>query len=88
MGVALLHVGGNLLELVTRGGLSGGKEFAGGLVGGRCGSELLSGGVVDLTLLGLALLSWEEDELGLVGGKSLNVELELLLTGEIGRAHV
>lgn len=81
MSITLLHVCGNLLELVFGGNNSLGKELAGGLVGGRCGSDLLSGGVVDLTLLGLALLSWEEDELGFVGGESLDVELELLLTG-------
>ena len=45
------------------------------------GLDLLNGGVVDETLLGFALLSGEEDELGLVGVESLDVELELLVAG-------
>lgn len=50
---------------------------------GGCGSglELLGGGVVDLTLLGLVLASGEDDELALVGVKSGDVHLELLDAG-------
>lgn len=35
--------------------------------------ELISGGVVDLTLLWLISSSWEQDQLGFILGKSLNV---------------
>ncbi len=38
--------------------------------------ELFDGGVVDLSLLGLGLSSWEEDELALVALKSLLVLLK------------
>ena len=47
--------------------------------GGRL--ELLGGGVVDLTLLGLVLASGEDDELALVGVKSGDVHFKLLNAG-------
>lgn len=51
-------------------------------LGGRSsGLELLSGGVVDETLLWLVLASGEDDELALVGVQSGNVHLQLLLGG-------
>ena len=80
MGVDLLHVSGDGLELVGDGGDGLGEDLAGDLVG--CGSRgHLSGGrVVDETLLGLTVTSWEEDQLGLVSVESLSVQLELLLT--------
>lgn len=57
------------------------------LVVGSNSLELLSGGVVDLTLLWLAFLQWEQDQLGLVGAESLSVELELLSAG-VGSAMI
>lgn len=41
----------------------------------------LSGGVVDLTLLSLALLQWEQDQFRLVSAESLSVELQLFSAG-------
>lgn len=58
-----------------------GQGAAGHLGGGGRGLELLSGGVVDKTLLGLVLASGEDDELALVGVESGDVQLQLLLGG-------
>lgn len=41
----------------------------------------LSGGVVDLTLLSLAFLQWEQDQFRLVSAESLSVELHLFSGG-------
>lgn len=63
------------------GGLGWGSAWhdsATDLGGGSWSLESLSGGVIDLSLLGLALLEWEQDELGLVGAQSFGVELQLL----------
>ena len=81
VGINLLHVGGDGLELVFGDGGGSWEDLAGDLV--RCGGGLhLSGSsVVDQTLLSLAILSWEQDELGFVGVESLSVQLELLLAG-------
>ena len=57
------------------------ENAAGDLVLGSSGLELLSSRVVNLVLLWLVSAAWEEDDLGLVRVKSLNVELELLLAG-------
>jgi hypothetical protein len=54
---------------------------AGNLGGGGSGLELLSGGVVDKTLLRLVIASGEDDKLALVGVKSGDVQLELLFAG-------
>ena len=58
-----------------------GQGDTGDLGGGGGGFELFSGGVVDFTLLGLVFTSGEEDKLALVGVKSGDVQLELLLAG-------
>lgn len=58
-----------------------GQRDTGDLGGGGGGFELLSGSVVDFTLLGLVFTSGEEDKLALVGVKSCDVQLELLLAG-------
>ena len=79
MSVDLLHVGGDGLELVLGSGDGSWKDLAGDLVACGSGRHLSGGGVVDQTLLGLAVLSGEEDELGLVGVETLSVKLELLL---------
>jgi len=79
--VNLLHVGGDGLELVGNDGDGLGEDLAGDLVGSGGRSDLSGGRVVDETLLGLTVTSWEEDELGLVGVESLSVKLELLLAG-------
>ena len=80
VGVLFLHVSSDSLELVLRHGDDLGKDLSGDLVG--CGGRLyLRGGrVVDETLLGLTVTSWEQDQLRLVRAKSLSVQLELLLT--------
>lgn len=57
------------------------KDSSANLVVGSWSLKNLSGGVVDLSLLWLALLAWEEDQLGLVGAKSFSVELQLLSRG-------
>ena len=77
MGVRLLHGGGDLLELVRRDNDGSGENLSWGLNG--VGASV--GGVVDESLLGLAFLSGEKNELGLVGTESFDVELELLLAG-------
>jgi hypothetical protein len=51
------------------------------LVVGGGGLDLLSGSIVDLTLLGLVLTTGEEDHLGSVLGEASGVDLELLLAG-------
>ena len=81
MGVALLVLGGDRSELILGLDDNAGEHDAGDLVAGGGGLHLLSSRVVDETLLGLAIASGEEDELGLVGVESLDVELELLLAG-------
>jgi len=53
------------------------KNLANDLVFSGCWFKLLSSGIVDLTLLGLAFTSWEKDELALVGVKSCDVQLQL-----------
>ena len=81
VGVCLLHVSSDSLELVLNDGDGLGEDLAGDLVGCGSRSNLSGGRVVDETLLGLTVTSWEEDELGLVGVESLSVKLELLLAG-------
>lgn len=74
----LLVVGGDGGE----GGLllgSGSGQDDARVVGGSGGLALLGGGVVDESLLGLAVLSGEEDQLRLVLVESLHVQLQLLL---------
>jgi len=81
VGIRLLHVSSDGLELVFRcGGLSW-KEFAGWLVGGGSRLHLSGGRVIDETLLGLAVASWEQDQFRLVRVQSLCVQLQLFLTG-------
>jgi len=58
---------------------SAGQHLSDDLIGGGGGLDLLSGRVVDQTLLGLAFTLGEEDEFGFVRVESLSVELELLL---------
>jgi hypothetical protein len=81
VGTTLLELLGDGGELVAGSGGGSGKDTAGGLGRGSSRLALLGGGVVDQTLLDLAVLSGEEDELGLVGVESLDVELLLLLGG-------
>lgn len=54
------------------------KNSSTDLGGGSWSLKSLSSGVIDLSLLGLAFLEWEQDELGLVGAQSFGVELQLL----------
>ena len=81
VGAELFVCGGDGGELVLAGGGSSGKDLTGDLVacGGR--SDLVGGRVVDETLLDLALLSGEQDELLLVLVESSDVQAHLLLTG-------
>ena len=57
------------------------ENFTENLVIGGGRLELLSGGVIDLSLLGLVLASGEEDEFALVGVESCDVHCKLLLAG-------
>jgi len=79
MSTAFLELLGDSGELVGGDGGDSGEDSTGWLGGGGSRLALLGGGVVDQTLLDLAVLSGEEDELGLVGVESLRVELLLLL---------
>ena len=81
VGAAFLELLGDSGELVALDGGNSGEDLTGSLGGGSSRLALLGGGVVDETLLDLAVLSGEEDKLGLVGVKSLDVELLLLLAG-------
>ena len=81
MGVALLVLSGNGGELVLSLDDGAGEHLTGDLVAGGSRFDLLGSRVVDETLLDHAITSGEEDELGLVGVESLDVELELLLAG-------
>lgn len=72
------HLLGDLDELGSSSGLLGeGKDGSVEVLGGRL--DLSVGGVVDLSLLGLAGSSGEEDELALVSGEAGNVEGHELL---------
>ena len=55
------------------------KQFARGLSLSGSRLELLSGGVINESLLWLVGDLWPENQLGLVGIKSLHVDLECLL---------
>jgi len=81
VGVILLVLSGDGSELISRLGGNTGKNSSGNLAGGGGSLDHLGGGVVDLTLLCLAIASGEEDKLGFVRVESLSVELELLLGG-------
>jgi len=59
--LSLLHVSGEGLNLASGGGLGQGEDSILSVLGG--GLELLGGGVVDLTLLGLTSGGGEEDQL-------------------------
>lgn len=77
-GVETGHLLGDLDELGSSSGLNGEGEDSRGIV--LLGSLNLSiGGVVDLSLLGLAGSSGEEDELALVGSETGDVESHVLL---------
>ena len=66
-----LHLLGQWLNLASLGDLWKSEDTGGGVLGG--GFNLLSSGIVDLTLLDLTLVMWEEDELGLIISQSLHV---------------
>jgi len=72
---------GNWCKLISSGWLVAWQNFTGNLVGGSSGFELLSGGVVNLSLLWLVSDLGPENELGLVRVKSLHIELKALLVG-------
>jgi hypothetical protein len=59
-------------------GVSDWEWVAVDLVGSGGRLQLLSGGVVDQSSLGLAFAAWEQDHLGLVGLETVHVELQLL----------
>ena len=69
----VLHVSGERFDLASSGGRWESEDTFLSVLGGVL--ELLSGRVVDFTLLWLILTSWEEDKLLLVLGKSLNVSV-------------
>ena len=71
----------NSLELDFLNKVGSWQNFTEDLVIGGGGLQLLSGGVIDLTLLGLVLASGEQDEFALVGVESCDVHCKLLLAG-------
>jgi len=73
--------GTNSLKLDFLNKVGSWENFTENLVIGGGGLELLSGGVIDLSLLGLVLASGEEDEFALVGVESCDVHCKLLLAG-------
>lgn len=66
-----LHFLGQRLDLASLGDSWEGEDTGGSVLGS--GFNLFGGGVVDLSLLDLTLVSWEEDELGLIVVQSLDV---------------
>ena len=66
-----LHFLGQRLDLASLGDGWKSENTGGSVLGG--GFNLLGGGVVDLSLLDLTLMSWEKDELSLIVGQSLHV---------------
>jgi len=74
--VDLLKIGGDLDGFNGLLGSSTWENLSGWLSLGSGGLELLSSGVVDLSLLGLAFNTRPEDELILVSVQSLNIELK------------
>ena len=66
-----LHLLGQRLNLASLGDLWKGEHTGGSVLGS--GFNLLGGGVVDLSLLDLTLVEWEEDELGLIISQSLHI---------------
>merc|ERR1711990_17744 len=76
VGVDLLEIGGDLDGLDGLLGSSTWEDLSGWLSGGGGGLELVGSGVVDLSLLGLALNTWPEDEFILVSVQSLNIKLK------------
>lgn len=66
-----LHLLGQWLDLASLGHTWESEDTGGSVLGSRF--NLLGGGVVDLSLLNLTLVSWEEDELGLIIVQSLDV---------------
>ena len=66
-----LHFLGQRLDLASLGDSWEGEDTGGSVLGS--GFNLLGGGVVDLSLLNLTFVSWEQDELGLIVGQSLIV---------------
>jgi hypothetical protein len=69
--VGTLHLGGECFDLASLVDDWESEDTGGGVLGGAL--ELVSGGVVDLTLLDLSGSSWEKDQLVLVLSESLNV---------------
>jgi len=74
--VDLLEIGGDLDGFDGLLGSSAWENLSRWLSLGGCGLELVSSGVVDLSLLRLAFNTRPEDELILVSVQSLNIELE------------
>ena len=68
-----LHILGQRLDLASLGDLWKSEHTSGSVL--RGGFDLLGGGVVDLALLDLTLVSWEQDELGLIIGQSLDIRV-------------
>jgi len=73
--VDLLEILGDLDGLDSLRGSSTWENLSRWLSRGGGGLELLSGGVGDFSLLWLTCNAWPEDELRLVSGQSLNIEL-------------
>merc|ERR1719181_2520657 len=67
---------GKWLNLASLGDLWKSEHSISGNLGGLL--NLFGSRVVDLTLLDLSFLSWEEDELGLIVVKSLDVLFHLI----------
>ena len=72
-------ISSDLLVLHLVGGLGERQESTLGLLAGSGRLELLGGGVVDLTLLGLTFSAGEQDELVLVLVEALSVGFQLFL---------
>lgn len=70
-GLDRLHFLGNWFDLASLDDSWKSEDSAGSVLSSSL--DLFGGGVVDLSLLDLAVVFWEEDELGLIVGQSLNV---------------
>ena len=72
---------GEFDELISRVRSSTWEHLSGDLGLGMNSIELVSGGVVNNTLLRLVFNPWEENQLGFISVQSLHVDLQLLITG-------
>ena len=76
VGIKLLEFVGNGGEFISLSWLGTWKRLARDLGGGGSRLKLLSGGIIDLSLLWLIGNSWPQNQLALVSVESLHIKLK------------